>query len=112
MTYEDFDLELNELSSAEDFLEYFKVDYAPEVVQVKRLHILQRFHDYLDGIEDMPSGADERRALHAGLLAGAYQDFVTSDALTEKVFGVFRAHEPRTATVDLTDLTKQISNAP
>jgi len=101
MTEEDFDLELAELSSAEEFLEYFKVAYDPKVVQVNRLHILQRFHDYLAGIEDMPADADARRALHADLLAGAYQDFVTSDARTEKVFRVFQTQEPRTVRVDL-----------
>jgi nitrogenase-stabilizing/protective protein len=86
MTGEDFDLELDELLSAEDFLQYFKVDHDPKVVQVNRLHILQRFHDYLADVEDVPADTDGRWALHADLLADAYQDFVASDALTEKVF--------------------------
>ena len=111
MTGEDFDLDLDELSSAEDFLQYFKVDYDPKVVQVNRLHILQRFHDYLADVEDVPADTDGRWALHADLLAGAYQDFVTSDALTEKVFRVFHAHEPRNTTVSLADLANQISHA-
>ena len=36
---------LDELVSAEDFLDYFDVPYEARVVQVNRLHILQRFHD-------------------------------------------------------------------
>ena len=108
MTDEDFDLDLEELSSAEDFLDYFGIEYEPAVVQVNRLHILQRFHDYLAGVKEMPAEALERRVLHTELLAEAYQDFVTSDAATEKVFRVFHMHEPRTATVDPGDLTDQI----
>lgn len=111
MTDEDFELDLEELSSAEDFLDYFGIEYQPAVVHVNRLHILQRFHDYLAGIEEMPADAAQRWALHADLLAGAYQDFVTSDAVSEKVFRVFHMHEPRTATVDLSDLTNQLSHA-
>ncbi len=111
MTDEDFELDLHELSSAEDFLDYFGIDYEPDVVHVNRLHILQRFHDYLAGVEDMPADPADRWALHADLLAGAYQDFVASDALTEKVFRVFHMREPRTATVDLADLTGQLPHA-
>ncbi len=111
MTDEDFELDLDELSSAEDFLNYFRIDYDPSVVHVNRLHILQRFHDYLEGVEQMPDDTNARWALHADLLAGAYQDFVSSDALTEKVFRVFRMKEPQTASVDLADLTSQLPHA-
>ena len=38
---------MEDLVSAEDFLDYFAVPYDPAVVHVNRLHILQRFHDYL-----------------------------------------------------------------
>ena len=44
-----FEEDLAELSSAEEFLEYFGIDFDGRVVQVNRLHILQRFHDYLAG---------------------------------------------------------------
>lgn len=111
MTIDDFALELEELETAEDFLDYFGVEYDPTVVQVNRLHILQRFHDYVAGVGDLPTDAAERRVLHAGLLASAYRDFVLSDALTEKVFRVFHRHEPRTATVDLADLAGQLPHA-
>jgi hypothetical protein len=39
--------DLADLSSAEEFLDYFAIDFDARVVQVNRLHILQRFHDYL-----------------------------------------------------------------
>jgi len=111
MTNQDLDLDLEELESAEDFLDYFGLDYDPAVVHVNRLHILQRFHDYLAQVDEMPSEASERWVLHADLLAGAYQDFVRSDALTEKVFRVFHMHEPRSASVLLSDLTSQLPHA-
>lgn len=111
MTIDDFELELDDLETAEDFLDYFGIEYDTAVVQVNRLHILQRFHDYLAGVEDLPADAAGRWALHADLLAGAYRDFVFSDALTEKVFRVFHMHEPRSATVDLAELTSQLPHA-
>jgi nitrogenase-stabilizing/protective protein len=111
MTDDDFDLDLEELSSAEDFLAYFGVEYDPAVVNVNRLHVLQRFHDYLADIEDMPEDVTERWVLHKDLLDAAYRDFVVSDAVTEKVFRVFRMHERRSATVDLADLTSQLGHA-
>jgi nitrogenase-stabilizing/protective protein len=111
MTDEELDLDLKELSSAEDFLGYFGVAFDPAIVQVNRLHILQRFHDHLAHVEAMPEDPAERFSLHADLLAGAYSDFVRSDARTEKVFRVFHKHEPRQATVPLSDLTEQLSGA-
>lgn len=88
--------DLEELSSAEDFLNYFGVEYDPSVVHVNRLHILQRYNEYLTkGAEAMPEDEDAQRAVYKTLLQRAYQDFVVSDALTEKVFKVFHMHEPQ-----------------
>ena len=109
MTLDDYELEMEELETAEDFLDYFGIEYDPSVVHVNRLHILQRFHDYLAEVEEMPADADQRRTLHGDLLAGAYRDFVTSDALTEKVFRVFHMHGPRSVTVDLPDPASRLS---
>jgi len=109
MSESEFELDMDELSSAEDFLDYFGIDYAPSVVHVNRLHILQRFHDYIDGIEAMPEADEEKRELYAGLLNSAYNDFVQSDAQTEKVFKVFRMNEPVTVEIPLLDLTQQVS---
>lgn len=81
---------LAELVSAEDFLEFFEVPFDPAVVQVNRLHILQRFHDYLARqAPNLPPEEDRQRAIYRLWLERAYQDFVHSDSLTEKVFAVF-----------------------
>lgn len=101
----DFEAELEELESAEDFLQYFQLDYEPSVVHVNRLHILQRFHDYLQKAgEEMPTDETAKRAVYRKLLERAYQDFVESDAQTEKVFKVFSMGEPQTAFVSLSDI--------
>ena len=96
--------ELEELSSAEDFLDFFEVEYDQKVVFVNRLHIMQRFHDYLSQAEDsLPSEENDEalRAVYKTLLQRAYQDFVESDAVTEKVFKVFKMHEPQSTFVPL-----------
>lgn len=97
--------DLEDLESAEDFLQYFELDYEPSVVHVNRLHILQRFHDYLQkGKADMPEHEGALRAVYSKLLDRAYQDFVVSDAQTEKVFKVFSLGEPQSAFVALGDI--------
>jgi nitrogenase-stabilizing/protective protein len=104
MSFED---DTNDLESAEDFLQYFAVDYEQSIVHVNRLHILQRFHDYLlQASDNMPDDDLAKRAVYKKLLERAYQDFVESDAQTEKVFKVFNMGigEPETAFVPLTDI--------
>lgn len=103
---------LQELSAAEEFLDYFGIDYDARTVQVNRLHILQRFHDYIGKAGCMPQDDTQRRAAYAHLLQQAYDDFVKSDALTEKVFKVFRMHEPQTAFVPLSEITLSKSASP
>lgn len=98
---------LEELSSAEDFLDFFEVPYEPSVVHVNRLHILQRFNEYLSQSMDIvPENDEAKKVVYCRLLARAYQDFVESDALTEKVFKVFHMHEPQETFVSLDSLQK------
>lgn len=98
MNFED---DLEDLESAEDFLQYFGVDYDQTVVHVNRLHILQRFHDYLaKSADSMPHKNDLKKGFYLKLLQQAYEDFVDSDAQTEKVFKVFKASEPAFVSLD------------
>lgn len=100
-----FDEEIEELESAEDFLQYFDLEYDQRIVHVNRLHILQRFHDYLDkGGDHLPEDETSKRQVYKQLLSRAYQDFVASDAQTEKVFKVFSMGEPQTVFVSLSDI--------
>jgi nitrogenase-stabilizing/protective protein len=93
---------LKTLSSAEEFLAFFAVDYDPAVVAVNRLHILQRFHQYLRQVQ-IPADRADADVLKTcrGLLERAYRDFVHSTAVKERVFKVFRdAEGTRTVSVD------------
>ena len=87
---EHFADELADLVSAEDFLEYFEIPFDARIVQVNRLHILQRYHDYLAKQE---AGKAPDYAAWRGWLLRAYEDFVGSSAQQEKVFAVFRKAE-------------------
>lgn len=82
---------MQNFSAAEEFFDFLGVDYVPQVVHVNRLHILKRFQQYL-GRDPVPEGLPEadERAAYRERLARAYQDFVKSDAVTEKVFKVFQ----------------------
>ncbi|MFS2159475.1 nitrogenase-stabilizing/protective protein NifW [Pseudomonas sp. Pseusp122] len=105
MDEESLDQAMAELVSAEDFLEFFEVPFDPPVVQVNRLHIMQRYHDYLIKAGDLQPYSDPaRRLIYSHLLDRAYSDFVASDAQTEKVFKVFKMNEPQVAFVSIDDL--------
>ncbi len=82
--------ELADLVSAEDFLDYFEIPFDARIVQVNRLHILQRYHDYLAKQE---TGKAPDYAAWRGWLLRAYEDFVGSSAQQEKVFAVFQKAE-------------------
>jgi nitrogenase-stabilizing/protective protein len=86
-----FLLQMAELSSAEEFLDFFGIRYDERIVQVNRLHILQRYHQYLrrtPGLEEAAEAALRER--YRELLQKAYDDFVSSSPAREKVFKVFQ----------------------
>ena len=82
-----------DLDTAEAFLDHFGIAYDESIVRRARLHILQRFHDYLATAEqpvaNKPAG-DGANGLVRDCLARAYEDFVRSDPLTERVFKVLQ----------------------
>lgn len=82
---------MHKFSAAEEFFEFLGVNYSPQVVQVNRLHILKRFQQYLNH-EPVLEGLSEtdERAAYRDKLQLAYQDFVKSSAVAEKVFKVFQ----------------------
>jgi nitrogenase-stabilizing/protective protein len=107
MSDSELEMDMEELVSAEDFLAYFDIPFDQHVVHVNRLHILQRFHDYVSAEQGIEALDEEVRwECYRNLLTRAYEDFVASDALTEKVFKVFHMHEPQTTIVPLDQLFK------
>jgi nitrogenase-stabilizing/protective protein len=102
--------DLRKLSSAEDFFETLGVDYDPAVVRVARLHILRRMGEYL-AKNDLDGASDEdARAACKETLTKAYEDFVASSPIAERVFKVHKdavkpKAEPAKPFVPLTTLT-------
>lgn len=80
--------ELGKLSSADDFFLALELPYDPAVVNVARLHIMRRMGQYLRG--DELSALDDTAARQAcrSHLEKAYDDFVRSSPITERVFKV------------------------
>ncbi len=83
---QDFLDDMEDLESAEDFLNYFRIPFDQSIVHVNRLHILQRYHNYLQAHRERAGEPDY--ADYQVLLTQAYEDFVKSDAYTEKVMRV------------------------
>lgn len=99
---ENFLQQLKELSSAEDFLQYFGVPFDQKVVNVSRLHILKRFFQYIRQ-EKLLAQTDELGlyTLYREQLMKAYADFITSTPAQEKVFKVFQdTHGKQHVTLD------------
>jgi nitrogenase-stabilizing/protective protein len=82
--------QLRKLSSAEDFFEALGVSYDPAVLRVARLHILRRMGEYL-GQHRVDTGNDEETRLACrAFLENAYNDFVTSSPIEQRVFKVLK----------------------
>lgn len=86
---------INALSSAEDIFTYLLLPYEQDVVNVSRLHIMRRFGTYLRDL-DLSGRSQEEAFLECRqTLKRAYEDFITSTPLKEKVFKVFRDEEEK-----------------
>ncbi|MBJ7534748.1 nitrogenase stabilizing/protective protein NifW [Rhodomicrobium vannielii ATCC 17100] len=86
--------DLEKLPSAEDFFAYLKVDYDPDRLKVARLHILKRMGQYLAQRDFAGATDEEVYAAARETLAHAYDDFVKSTPLQERVFKVLQEHHP------------------
>lgn len=92
---------LTQLSTAEEFLDYFGISYEQSVVNVYRLHILKRFYQYLrqeKGLAELDEISMFK--LYRTLLMRAYEDFVHSTAAREKVFKVFQDADAKSFALD------------
>ncbi|MEJ2408284.1 MAG: nitrogenase stabilizing/protective protein NifW [Novosphingobium sp.] len=112
--------DLQNLSSAEDFFTFLGVPYEPSVVHVARLHIMRRMGQYLRGseVEGALASADDVAllALCREHLAQAYEDFVKSSPIEERVFKVHKEAiepkpEPNRPFVPLAELSGQTISA-
>lgn len=82
--------DLRRLSAAEEFFDYLGVDSDPTVVRVARLHILRRMGEYLRSDATGAGDEDAVRERCRQHLQLAYDDFVKSSPLQERVFKVLK----------------------
>lgn len=92
--------QLTKFSAAEEFLDYFGIEYEQSVVNVYRLHILKRFYQYLrqEKLGDLNEVSMFQK--YRSLLMRSYEDFVHSTAAKEKVFKVFQDADAKSFTID------------
>jgi nitrogenase-stabilizing/protective protein len=86
-TFADF----KQLVDAEDYFKFFDLTYNPQVVNVNRLHILQKFSQLVKEIDAnwTDENQENKLALYQVALQNAYELFLTSTSLDEKLFKVF-----------------------
>ena len=95
------------LVDAEDYLQFFDIEYDREFVNVNRLHILKQFSLLIQEVDRVFPDVNESEKLEKYRLAleEAYQVFLTSTPLETKLFKVFQS-KPKNF-VSLDELTKK-----
>jgi nitrogenase-stabilizing/protective protein len=82
--------QFNQLVNAEDYLEFFQIAYDPQIVNVNRLHILQKFSTLIQPIALKTALTEsEKLEQYQAALEAAYNTFTSSTSLDEKLFKVF-----------------------
>lgn len=82
--------QLRKASSAEDFFALLGVDYDPKVVNVARLHILRRMGQYLFSEDFSAASEGEVTEKCKAFLERAYEDFLKSSPIDERLFKVHK----------------------
>lgn len=84
--------EFNQLTDAEQYLQFFGLPYDPDLVNVNRLHILQKFSNAIKSQADELQGLSETETLDRYKIAlqSAYDLFTTSNSVEQKLFKVFK----------------------
>jgi nitrogenase-stabilizing/protective protein len=95
------------LTNAEDYLQFFDIEYDREFVNINRLHILKKFSDLIKEVDAAFPDVDEAEKLekYGMALEEAYQVYLTSSPLETKLFKVFQK-KPKNF-VSLDELTKK-----
>ncbi|MDJ0650913.1 MAG: nitrogenase-stabilizing/protective protein NifW [Xenococcaceae cyanobacterium MO_188.B19] len=95
------------LTDAEDYLQFFGIEYDRDFVNINRLHILKQFSLLISEVDQAFPDVNETEKLEKYQLAleEAYQVFKTSSPLETKLFKVFQT-KPKNF-VSLDDLAKK-----
>ena len=82
--------EFKKLVDAEDYFKFFGLAYDQPVVNVNRLHILKKFAQYIEEVDSNPELSEaEKLNQYRDALQKAYEVFLTSNAVEQKLFKVF-----------------------
>jgi len=83
--------EFNQLTDAEQYLEFFELPYDAAVVNINRLHILKKFSNSIKEIDaNSPDLSEEDRLdQYCQALIDAYNLFLSSSGVEQKLFKVF-----------------------
>jgi nitrogenase-stabilizing/protective protein len=81
--------QFNQLKDAEEYFEFFGISYDPQVVNVNRLHILQKFSQLVETVEKDQS-EEQILTAYRQELQNAYDLFLTSNSVEQKLFKVFQ----------------------
>ncbi|OKH27815.1 nitrogenase-stabilizing/protective protein NifW [Chroogloeocystis siderophila] len=95
----------NSLVNTEEYFEFFRLPYDARIVQVNRLHILKLFSQYIREIDanNPDLNQTEKLSLYRQALERAYEVFLNSTPLEQKLFKVFN-EKPKNI-VMLTEIT-------
>ena len=81
------------LTDAEDYLQFFDIEYDRDFVNINRLHILKQFSLLIEEVDAAFPDVDETEKLakYGMALEEAYQVYLTSSPLETKLFKVFQS---------------------
>jgi nitrogenase-stabilizing/protective protein len=90
---------------AEEYFEFFQLPYDQKFVNVNRLHILKKFSQYMQEIDENYTdlSPSDRLSKYREALEQAYQVFLESTPQEQKLFKVFN-EKPKNV-VTLTEIT-------
>ncbi|MGP1373776.1 MAG: nitrogenase-stabilizing/protective protein NifW [Almyronema sp.] len=84
--------QFNQLKDAEEYFEFFDLPYDPHIVNINRLHILRKFSQLVQAAsEDKSQTAGQKLMAYQQALQTAYNLFLTSSGVEQKLFKVFQA---------------------
>jgi nitrogenase-stabilizing/protective protein len=93
------------LTEAEEYFEFFQLPYDQKVVNVNRLHILKKFSQYIQEIDENYTdlSLEDKLSKYCEALQKAYQVFIESTPQEQKLFKVFN-QKPKNV-ITLTEIT-------
>ncbi|MGL4622648.1 nitrogenase-stabilizing/protective protein NifW [Chroococcidiopsis sp.] len=83
--------QFQQIVDAEQYFEFFDLPYDAQFVNVNRLHILQKFSNYIKEIDRTSPELDDEQRLsqYRHALQQAYDVFLASKPVEQKLFKVF-----------------------